>query len=120
VRTGCVVAASWLPEDAEGERLALFVEAARGAGPEELAELPEACRAAVLGAAGLAVDEVEVLPPGTLPRTSSGKLRRGETLRLWLAGELAAPEPVTAFRMAKAVARSGLAYARLRWGREDD
>ncbi len=119
VRTGCVVAASWLPEDAEGERLALFVEAARSAGPEELAELPEACRAAVLGAAGLAVDEVEILPPGTLPRTSSGKLRRAETLRLWLAGELAAPEPVTTFRMAKAVARSGLAYARLRWGRED-
>jgi len=119
VRTGCVVAASWLPEDAEGERLALFVEAARSAGAEELAELPEACRAAVLGATGLAVDAVEVLPPGTLPRTSSGKLRRGEALRLWLAGELTPPEPVTAFRMAKAVARSGLAYARLRWGGEE-
>jgi fatty-acyl-CoA synthase len=116
VRTGCAVAASWLPEDAEGETLALFVEAARSAGPEELAELPEACRAAVLGAVGLAVDQVEILPPGTIPRTSSGKLRRGETLRLWLTGELAPPEPVTAFRMAKAVARSGLAYARLRWG----
>lgn len=119
VRTGCVVAASWLPEDAEGERLALFVEAARQAGPGELAELPEACHAAVLGAAGLAVDEVVVLRPGTLPRTSSGKLRRAETLRLWLAGELTPPEPVTAFRMAKAVARSGFAYARLRWGREE-
>ena len=120
VRTGCVVAASWLPEDAEGERLALFVEAARGAGAEQLAELPEACRAAVLGGTGLAVDEVEVLPPGTLPRTSSGKLRRAETLRLWLAGELAPPEPVTAFRMAKAMARSGLAYARFRWSREEE
>lgn len=120
VRTGCVVAASWLPEDAEGERLALFVEAARGAGEEQLAELPEACRAAVLGGTGLAVDEVEVLPPGTLPRTSSGKLRRAETLRLWLAGELAPPEPVTAFRMVRAMARSGLAYARLRWSREEE
>ena len=119
VRTGCVVAASWLPEDAEGEQLALFVEAARSAGADELAELPEACRAAVLGATGLAVDQVEVLPPGTLPRTSSGKLRRGEALRLWLASELTPPEPVTAFRMAKAVARSGLAYARLRWGGEE-
>jgi acyl-CoA synthetase (AMP-forming)/AMP-acid ligase II len=118
VRTGCAVAASWLPEDAEGERLVLFVEAARQAGPEELAELPEACRAAVLGATGLAVDEVEVLRPGTLPRTSSGKLRRAETLRLWLAGELTPPEPVTAFRMAGAMARSGLAYARLRLRRE--
>lgn len=119
VRTGCTVAASWLPEDAEGERLVLFVEAARQAGPEELAELPEACRAAVLGTAGLAVDEVVVLRPGTLPRTSSGKLRRAETLRLWLAGELTPPEPVTAFRMARVVARSSFAYARIRWGREE-
>jgi len=119
VRTGCVVAASWLPEDAEGERLALFVETARDAGSEAIAELPEACRTAVLGAAGLTVDDVELLPPGTLPRTSSGKLRRTEALRLWLAGELTPPEPVTAMRMAKAMARSGLAYARLRWGREE-
>jgi acyl-CoA synthetase (AMP-forming)/AMP-acid ligase II len=119
VRTGCVVAASWLPEDAEGERLALFVETARDAGPQALAELPEACRTAVLGATGLAVDQVELLPPGTLPRTSSGKLRRAEALRLWLAGELNAPEPVTPLRMAKAMARSGLAYARLRWSREE-
>jgi fatty-acyl-CoA synthase len=119
VRTGCVVAASWLPEDAEGERLALFVEIARNATPAELAGLTEACRAAVLGAVGLAVDEIELLPPGTLPRTSSGKLRRSETLRLWLAGELAPPEPVTPLRMARAVARSGFAYARLRWGREE-
>jgi acyl-CoA synthetase (AMP-forming)/AMP-acid ligase II len=119
VRTGCVVAASWLPEDAEGERLALFVETARDAGPEALAQLPEACRTAVLGATGLAVDDVELLPPGTLPRTSSGKLRRAEALRLWLAGDLTAPEPVTPLRMAKAMARSGIAYARLRWSREE-
>ena len=92
VRTGCVVAASWLPEDAPGEVLALFVEASRQATPAERAALPEACRAAVLGATGLAVDRVVVLAPGTLPRTSSGKLRRAETLRLYLAGELTAPD----------------------------
>jgi acyl-CoA synthetase (AMP-forming)/AMP-acid ligase II len=84
---------SWLPEDAPGEVLALFVEATREAGPEELAILPDACREAVLGATGLAVDRLEVLAPGALPRTSSGKLRRGETLRLYLAGELALLEP---------------------------
>ena len=31
VRTGCAVAASWLPEEARGEELALFVETARSA-----------------------------------------------------------------------------------------
>jgi acyl-CoA synthetase (AMP-forming)/AMP-acid ligase II len=118
VRTGCVVAASWLPEDAPGEVLALFVEASRQATEAERQALPAACHEAVLGATGLSPDQVIVLKPGTLPRTSSGKLRRGETLRLHLAGELAPPEPVTPLRLAGAMARSSLAYARLRRERE--
>ena len=117
VRSGCAVAASWLPEDAPGEVLALFVEASRQAGPLEREALPEACRAAVLGATGLAVDRVVVLAPGTLPRTSSGKLRRAEALRLYLAEELTAPDPVTPLRLAGAVARSSLAYAKMRFER---
>jgi acyl-CoA synthetase (AMP-forming)/AMP-acid ligase II len=120
VRTGCAIAASWLPEDAEGEVLVLFVEAARRAADDELAALPDRCREAVLAVTGLAVDRVEVLAPGTLPRTSSGKLRRQEALRLYLAGALAPPAPITTLRMAKAVARSGIAYARLRWNRAVD
>ncbi|HEV2843337.1 MAG TPA: AMP-binding protein, partial [Thermoanaerobaculia bacterium] len=117
VRTGCVVAASWLPEGAEGEVLGLFVEVSRQATPAQRESLPPGCREAVLGATGLAVDHVLLLEPGTIPRTSSGKLRRAETLRLYLAGELAPPDPVTPFRLAGAVARSSLAYARLRWER---
>jgi acyl-CoA synthetase (AMP-forming)/AMP-acid ligase II len=119
IRTGCVVAASWLPEEAEGESLVLFAEHSRHATPDQIEALPQACRKAVLGATGLDVDEVVVLEPGTLPRTSSGKLRRQESLRLWLAGELTPPEPVTPLRLAGAMARSGLAYARMRWGRDD-
>jgi len=113
VRSGCVVAASWLPEDAPGESLALFVESSREATASEREELPEACREAVLGATTLSPDRVVVLAPGTLPRTSSGKLRRGETLRLYLAGELAPPAPVTPLRLAGAMARSSLAYAKM-------
>ena len=112
-RTGCAVAVSWLPEGAPGEVLGILVERRRGATADELAALPEACRAAVLRATGLAAEEVVVLPPGTLPRTSSGKLRRGEALRLHLAGELAAPAPVTPLRLATAMARSRWAYARM-------
>lgn len=115
VRTGCVVAASWLPEGAEGEVLGLFVETSRLIKPAEREALPSSCREAVLGATGLAADHVVLLEPGTIPRTSSGKLRRAETLRLYLAGELAPPDAVTPFRLAGAVARSSLAYARLRW-----
>jgi fatty-acyl-CoA synthase len=114
VRAGCVVAASWLPEEAPGEVLALFVEASRAATPAERESLPEACREAVLGATNLSPDRIVVLEPGTLPRTSSGKLRRGETLRLYLAGELAAPDPVNPLRLAGAMARSSLAFAKMR------
>ena len=117
VRAGCAVATSWLPEGAPGETLALFVEAARQASDDERAALPEACRAAVLGVAGLDVDRVEVLEPGTIPRTSSGKLRRSETLRRYLAGELLPPDPVNPLRLAGMMARSGIAFARYRWER---
>lgn len=92
-RAGSVVAASWLPEEAPGEELVLLVEVSRHAAPEERAALPESCRAAVLGATGLAVDHVELLDPGALPRTSSGKLRRGEALRRYLSCEAGYPAP---------------------------
>jgi acyl-CoA synthetase (AMP-forming)/AMP-acid ligase II len=116
-RAGCAVAASWLPEGAATEVLGVFVEAARGAEKEEVRALPAAVRRAVLAATGLPVDEVAVLAPGTLPRTSSGKLRRGEAVRRHLAGALSPPAPVTPLRLAGAVARSGLAYARMRLAR---
>jgi len=114
LRTGCTVAASWMPEGGREEILALFVETAREVSGEQIAALPGAVCRAVLREVGLAVDEVVVLPPGTLPRTSSGKLRRGETVRRFRAGELSPPRPVNALRLAGAMARSGLAYARLR------
>ncbi|HUF79279.1 MAG TPA: AMP-binding protein [Thermoanaerobaculia bacterium] len=111
-RAGCAVAASYLPEESDGEELVVFVEAARDASDGLRERLPAAVREAVLGALGLRPDRVEVLAPGTLPRTSSGKLRRGETLRRWLAGELAPPEPVTPLRLARAMAGSAWGYLR--------
>jgi acyl-CoA synthetase (AMP-forming)/AMP-acid ligase II len=114
VRTGCSVAVSWLPDDAEGEVLFLLVEAdgdgSKRAGREALAE---ACTAVVRASTGLEVDRVEVLEPGTLPRTSSGKLRRQESLRLHLAGELEAPRGMTSLRVAGAAVRGALELTRL-------
>jgi 1-acyl-sn-glycerol-3-phosphate acyltransferase len=37
---------------------------------------------------GLPPDRVELIPPGSIPKTSSGKLRREETKRLFLDGKL--------------------------------
>ncbi len=85
VRQDGVVAVSHLPEGAVGEVLLLFVERVRAG---TAADLPAACGEAVLASTGLRVDRVHVFDSGTLPRTSSGKLRRGEALRRHLAGEL--------------------------------
>ncbi len=112
VRKGCVVAVGRLPEGAASEQLLLFVEHRRGASEATRAGLARACAEAVLAATALRPHKVIVLAPGTLPRTSSGKLRRGETLRRHLAGELSPPRPVTPWLLAGAFARSALAYAR--------
>jgi len=113
VRTGCTAAVSWLPEGADGERLVLFVETARTFDGDGKA-LARACRQRVLEAGAPRPDEVVALPRGALPRTSSGKIRRGEALRRWLDGGLEAPERVTPWRMLGALARSRLALARHR------
>jgi acyl-CoA synthetase (AMP-forming)/AMP-acid ligase II len=113
VRLGCSVAVTWLPEGADGEVLLLLVEANRGAGRSDDDELIVACRKAVRVAAGLEVDVVEVLEPGTLPRTSSGKLRRAASLELYLAGELVPPEKMTPWRLAGAAVKGSLEVARL-------
>jgi hypothetical protein len=46
---------------------------------------------------------VEVLEAGTLPRTSSGKLRRREAQEQLLAGTLRPPTPVTPVSLARAM-----------------
>lgn len=93
-RPGGAVAVSRMPEDGHREELILLVEAARGASREVVRALPAAVRERIAAALDLPPDRVVLVPRGGLPRTSSGKLRRADTLRRWEAGELgeAAPE----------------------------
>ncbi|HSN53758.1 MAG TPA: AMP-binding protein, partial [Candidatus Sulfomarinibacteraceae bacterium] len=116
VRRGCSVAVSWLPDGADGEHLLVLVEARRGLPKAAFAELVRACRARVRRVTGLEVDRVEVLAPGTLPRTSSGKLRRQEALRRLLAGELEPPRPWARVRAVGAALPGSLQLARMQRG----
>jgi acyl-CoA synthetase (AMP-forming)/AMP-acid ligase II len=109
VRTGATAALSIVPEGSDEEALLILAE--RAAGADE-AGLRERVREAVLAGTGIRPHAVEILEPGTLPRTSSGKLRRREALRRYLAGELCAPARVGKLRLAAIVARSALALAR--------
>jgi acyl-CoA synthetase (AMP-forming)/AMP-acid ligase II len=115
VRPGRAVAASYLPEDAEGEALLLLVERARGTLAEEGTSLTAGIRRAVRQATGIQPHTVELLTPGTLPLTSSGKMRRAEALRRYLAGELEPPGRSDPLALAGQLARSALGHARARW-----
>lgn len=116
VRRGCVAAASHLPPGRETEAVVVFVEHRKGVPRENFPALRSRAREAVLARVGLAVDAVEVLAPGTLPRTSSGKIRRGEAMKRYLTGTLTPPSPVGPLRLVGALMRSRL--ARWRAGRE--
>jgi len=109
VRPGCAVALGFVPPDADGEQLLILAER----GPRAHLHLEEKIRSAVLERTGILAHTVRILEPGTLPRTSSGKLRRREALRQFLANQLKPPRPVTAARMAREVIRSALGLARL-------
>jgi fatty-acyl-CoA synthase len=115
LRAGCAVAAGIVPEGADGEALLVLAERARGTGGKDAAT-EAAVRRAVLDRTGIAPHTVRVLPPGTLPRTSSGKLRRGEAVRRFLAGTLAPPRRATVLRLVLEAARSHVAFARARRG----
>ncbi len=112
LRPGAAVALGFTPEGGAGEALLLLAERARE-GREADEQLETSIRRAVLERTGIAPHTVRILAPGTLPRTSSGKLRRGEALRRYQAGALAPPSGGLV-RLAVAAARSQLAFARAR------
>lgn len=85
VRAGCVVAVGLPCAATASERVLLVVESRLE--PTEHPRLRAEIQAA-LARSALAADELRVLPPGALPRTSSGKLMRVEVRRLALAGLL--------------------------------
>jgi acyl-CoA synthetase (AMP-forming)/AMP-acid ligase II len=112
VRPGCAVAAGFAPEGEGGEALLVLVERRRGSA--DAGAIEAAARRAILERTGVSAHTVRVLAPRTLPRTSSGKLRRHEAVRRFVTGSLGPPHRAGALRVAIEVARSQLAYARAR------
>ena len=108
VRTGCAVAVGYVPFDADDEALAMLVETIADAPPSLASDVA----ARVLESTGIAVSHVELLAPGTLPRTSSGKLRRGEARAQWLAGTLSPPRKVSVLRLLLTATKGRIAHAR--------
>lgn len=90
IRKGLVVAFDAPAEGgAAGEMLVLVAETRKPAAAH--GEIERAVSEAVLAAVGTPADRVVLVPPGTIPKTSSGKLRRRECRDRFLAGTLGPP-----------------------------
>ena len=113
VRTGCAVAVGFIPHGEDDEALAMLVETTTDAPSTLAAEV--ATR--VQERTRIRPAHVELLAPGTLPRTSSGKLRRLEARTQWLSGTLSPPKKVSAARLLTAAAHGEISHARARFAR---
>jgi acyl-CoA synthetase (AMP-forming)/AMP-acid ligase II len=113
VRTGCAVAVGFVPLGEDDEALAMLVETTS----EALPTLAEDVASRVQERTGIQPAHVELLAPGTLPRTSSGKLRRREARAQWLEGTLSPPEMVSRYEAGVQAASGELSPARATFSR---
>ena len=112
LRTGCVVAVGhWV--DGLGEQLVILAEKDVRVGRLK-EDIATEIQARVLSGIALVPYRVELLEPGTLPRTSSGKLRRWEALQMFLSGHLVPPKKMGILEVAKGLGKSQIAWARFR------
>lgn len=89
-------AAAFSVDDDATERVVLVHEVVRGFREMDAPAVVDAIRQAVVAAHGLALYDVVLVRRGTIPRTTSGKIRRATCRDGWRAGTLSAmvvPEP---------------------------
>jgi fatty-acyl-CoA synthase len=91
IRKGCVVALGVADESLGTERLVVVAET-RAKGEEAQQALRAAVIQGVVEAVGVPPDIVALVPPRSVPKTSSGKIQRAATRELYLAGRLGQPE----------------------------
>ena len=94
--------------------LAVLVVETKVEDPEAQAALAARVQDSVSAHCGLKVDEIVLVPPGTIPKTSSGKRQRGLTRARYLSRELVAPKKKAgSLRMAMVFVRSGAGLLKL-------
>jgi len=92
LRKGCIVAFGIKDEGSGTEKLVVVAEV-RERDSRRHPAIAAAVTQQVSQGLGLPPDRVELIPPGSLPKTSSGKLRREETKQLFLKGQLSVAKP---------------------------
>jgi acyl carrier protein len=111
VRRGCV-AVFGSPDPRHGtERLIVLAET-RMQGTQELEALRSRIRDAVVALIGEPPDDVVLAPPHSVPKTSSGKLRRQASRDLYERGDIGRPPPSPAWQAVRFACASALPLLR--------
>jgi fatty-acyl-CoA synthase len=111
VRKGCV-AAFGAADPAKGTERLVVVAETRERDPAARMRIAQAITAQVSAAVGLPPDIVEVVSPNTIPKTSSGKLQRDATRKLFLSGALGEKSAPAWIQIAELAAASGAGRTR--------
>jgi acyl-CoA synthetase (AMP-forming)/AMP-acid ligase II len=82
------VGAAFPIQTPEQEQLAVVFEVSGSVPPDELAGIGQVIREAIWARHEIEVHQIALVPAGQVPRTSSGKLRRGACKGAFLRGEL--------------------------------
>jgi acyl-CoA synthetase (AMP-forming)/AMP-acid ligase II len=110
IRAGNVVAFPTSRPGLDREAIVVVAEARDRTHAEALAS---AVRKEIQAATQLVVDEVIIAEPGTIPKTTSGKVQRSKARALYEAGELKKKPPESNLSIAKQVLKSQLAHLKL-------
>lgn len=92
IRKGCVVAFGLKDGHSGTEKLVVVAESREQDAAKRAAQVA-AINDCVTQGLGLPPDRVELIPSGSIPKTSSGKLRRDETRQMYMAGSLGSSRP---------------------------
>jgi 1-acyl-sn-glycerol-3-phosphate acyltransferase len=111
VRKGCAVAFGAADSSTGTERLVVVAET-REIDQAAQARIAQAITAQVSAALGVPPDVVEIVPPNTIPKTSSGKLQRDATKKRFLSGELGSKTPPVWWQVARLGAASSVGRIR--------
>jgi len=111
VRTGNAIAFASFREGLGREAVVVVAETKEKGAFDDIATR---VKKAVYSATGLMVDDVKVVPAGTIPKTSSGKVQRNKARELYETAALAKKEEDGKAKVAARIVESQLAHLRLR------
>ncbi|MGB1016237.1 MAG: fatty acyl-AMP ligase, partial [Nannocystaceae bacterium] len=109
VRKGNAIAFSIHDPEVRRERVILAVESRS---EDQGARIRGEILAEVLESMSLRLDEILLLPPGTLPKTSSGKLQRTKAAEMFRNSELTGTSKNNSWQLVKHLATSRWAYVK--------